>query len=58
MAKALLGHLATAPDMRLVAEVRRLQLRVKELEALLDEAHAERMLEHSLSLSEPEPALT
>ena len=57
MAKALLGHLATAPDMRLVAELRRLQLRVKELEAQLDEARSERMLDESLRLSEPEPAL-
>ena len=33
MAKALLGHVGLAPDFRLVADVRRLQQRVAELEA-------------------------
>ena len=38
MAKALLGHVGIGPDLRLVEEVRRLQRRVKELEAELAEA--------------------
>jgi ABC-type phosphate transport system auxiliary subunit len=58
MAKALLGHLGTAPDMRLVAELRRLQRRVKELEAELEDVRSTQSLEHSLSLSDHEPALT
>ena len=58
MAKALLGHVGRTADLRLVSELRRLQLRVKELEAELAEVHATRDLERSLHLSEPEPALT
>lgn len=58
MAKALLGHVGPSPDLRLVSELRRLQLRVKELESELAEMQATRELERSLRLSEPEPALT
>ena len=58
MAKALIGHLGTAPDLRLVSELRRLQRRVKELEAELADVRSTQSLEHSLSLTEPEPALT
>ena len=35
MAKALFGHVGVGPDMRLVAEVRRLRGRVEELEGEL-----------------------
>jgi hypothetical protein len=58
MAKALLGHLGTSPDLRLVSELRRLQRRVKELEAELEDVRSTQALEQSLSLSEHEPALT
>jgi hypothetical protein len=56
MAKALLGHVGIAPDLRLVQEVRRLQLRVKELEAELAEAHAAHALEVALEGQRREPA--
>lgn len=61
MAKALLGHVGIGPDMRLAEEVRRLQRRVKELEAELAEARAAQAVEaavHSdlLTLQDREPA--
>ncbi len=57
MAKAIFGSTGTMPDMRLVTEVRRLQLRVKELEAQLADVQSQRMLEESLAITEqPEPA--
>lgn len=63
MAKALLGHVGPSLDLRLVSELRRLQLRVKELEAELAEVRATGDLEQALRiaeprLAEPEPALT
>jgi hypothetical protein len=48
MAKALLGHVGIAPDLRLVQEVRRLQLRVKELEAELAGVRTAEALEVAL----------
>lgn len=39
MAKALLGHVGSGADLRLVAEVRRLRARVVELESDLLHAH-------------------
>lgn len=61
MAKALLGHVGIGPDLRLAQEVRRLQLRVKELEAELAEMRAARDLEAAIgsdltSLERREPA--
>jgi hypothetical protein len=56
MAKALLGHVGPT-DMRLAMELRRLQLRVKELEAELAATRAAHDLEVSeelLALPEPE----
>jgi hypothetical protein len=47
MAKALLGHVGVGSDLRLAEEVRRLQRRVKELEAELAEARAAQALEAS-----------
>jgi hypothetical protein len=64
MAKALLGHVGIGPDLRLLEENRRLQRRVKELEAELAEARAERALhdavEHDdlLALDSREPAFS
>jgi hypothetical protein len=63
MAKALLGHVGIGPDLRLSQEVRRLQLRVKELEAELAEARATQTLEASaaadlMTLEQREPAYT
>ncbi|MFL6138027.1 MAG: hypothetical protein ACJ74O_09535 [Frankiaceae bacterium] len=67
MAKALLGHVGLAPDHRLVADMRRLQQRVAELEAevvrlrgLNDalSAHLTVTDDMLLSVSEPAPALT
>lgn len=60
MAKALLGHVGIGPDLRLAEEVRRLQRRVKELEAELAEARAAHAVEAAasdlLTLQEREPA--
>jgi hypothetical protein len=55
MAKALLGHVGPF-DMRLTMEVRRLQMRVRELEAELAAERAAHELEvHGELLSLPEP---
>ena len=60
MAKALLGHVGIGPDMRLADEVRRLQRRVKELEAELAEARSTHELEAAVApdllLEQREPA--
>lgn len=61
MAKALLGHVGIGPDLRLVEEVRRLQHRVKELEAELAENRAEQAIEAAvgsdlLALEQRQPA--
>lgn len=64
MAKALLGHVGIGPDLRLAEEVRRLQRRVKELEAELEEARAAQALEATvvppelLALEQREPAFS
>ena len=59
MAKALLGHVGVGPDMRAVAEIRRLQGRVKELEAIIADLRATQALEEQLNLThDVEPALT
>ena len=60
MAKALLGHVGIGPDLRLADEVRRLQRRVKELEAELADARATQELEAAVSpdllMEQREPA--
>jgi hypothetical protein len=53
MAKALLGHVG-GPDPRLVLEMRRLQQRVRDLEAELVRLQAEN---DALASSEPEPVM-
>ncbi len=53
MAKALLGHVGIGPDLRLAEEVRRLQRRVKELEAELADTRAAHELELALETREP-----
>lgn len=63
MAKALLGHVGISPDLRLAEEVRRLQRRVKELEAELAEARSAQALEAAVSpellaLEQRQPAYT
>ena len=67
MAKALFGHVGNGPDVRMVAEMRRLRQRVSELETELETlrdanaalaAHASVADELILSVSEAEPALT
>lgn len=63
MAKALLGHVGIGPDVRLVEEVRRLQRRVKELEAELEETRATQALEAAvapelLAIEQREPAFS
>jgi hypothetical protein len=60
MAKALIGHVGIGPDLRLAEEVRRLQRRVKELEAELADARSAQALEASaaadlMSLEQREP---
>ena len=64
MAKALFGAVGLGTDPRVIAEVRRLRLRVRELESELDAlraAHEElaaTAVDHDLlHLSSPEPAL-
>ena len=61
MAKALLGHVG-GPDPRMVSEMRRLQQRVRDLEAAMarlqeenDVLNAE--VRHDLLIAVPEPAL-
>ena len=67
MAKALLGHVG-GPDPRLIAEMRRLQQRVRDLEGEVEHLkaendslsaamHGEHLLK-SLEVHTPEPALT
>jgi hypothetical protein len=61
MAKALLGHVGIGPDLRLAEEIRRLQRRVKELEAELAEVRTAQELEAAVSpdlltLEQREPA--
>ena len=61
MAKALLGHVGIGPDLRIAEEVRRLQRRIKELEAELAETHATHALEAAvapdlMTLEQREPA--
>lgn len=61
MAKALLGYVGHSYDARMVAEMRRLQRRVKELEAELEQARTADLAavnDELLTLSEPQPALT
>ena len=62
MAKALLGHVG-GPDPRLVSEMRRLQQRVRDLEAELARLHEVNDVlaaeaDHELLLRDREPALT
>ncbi|MBW8486046.1 hypothetical protein [Actinomadura parmotrematis] len=63
MAKALLGHVG-GPDPRMVSEMRRLQQRVRDLEAELarlqteNDALAATSDEVSLGVKDREPALT
>jgi ABC-type phosphate transport system auxiliary subunit len=59
MAKALLGHVGAPYDARMAAELRRLQRRVKELEAELEQLRGSQL--HTVSdelLTLSEPALT
>lgn len=67
MAKALLGFATTSTDPRLVAELRALRNRVRDLEAELDRTRAENDVlaaatvvldEHSADTALREPALT
>ena len=63
MAKALLGHVGIGPDLRLAEEIRRLQRRVKELEAELAEVRTAQELEAAVSpdlltLEQRQPAYT
>jgi hypothetical protein len=62
MAKALLGHVG-GPDPRMVAEMRRLQQRVRDLEAELARLQDENdvlvaSVDHDLLVPVREPALT
>ncbi len=62
MAKALLGHVG-GPDPRMVAEMRRLQQRVRDLEAELARLQDENdvlvaSVDHDLLVTAREPALT
>ena len=62
MAKALLGHVG-GPDPRMVSEMRRLQQRVRDLEAELARLHEANdvlsdQARHDLLLDDREPALT
>jgi hypothetical protein len=61
MAKALFGYVGHGYDARLAAELRRLQRRVKELEAEIEQQRTSDLAavnDELLSLSEAEPALT
>ncbi len=62
MAKALLGHVG-GPDLRMVNEMRRLQQRVRDLEAELDRLQEEKdalavEVGHDLLVRPREPVLT
>ncbi|MGD0685453.1 MAG: hypothetical protein ABSA03_10085 [Streptosporangiaceae bacterium] len=62
MAKAILGHVG-GPDPRMVSEMRRLQQRVRDLEAALNRLQEENdalaaELNHDLLIPVREPALT
>ena len=62
MAKALLGHVG-GPDPRMISEMRRLQQRVRDLEAALDRLQEENEalsaeVGHELLIPVREPALT
>jgi hypothetical protein len=62
MAKALLGHVG-GPDLRMVNEMRRLQQRVRDLEAELVRLQEEKdalavEVDHDLLVPPREPALT
>ncbi|HEV8221595.1 MAG TPA: hypothetical protein VGQ05_15100 [Streptosporangiaceae bacterium] len=62
MAKALLGHVG-GPDPRMISEMRRLQQRVRDLEAALDRLQEENdalsaEVGHELLVPVREPALT
>jgi hypothetical protein len=62
MAKALLGHVG-GPDLRMVNEMRRLQQRVRDLEAELVRLQEEKdalavEVDHDLLVRPREPALT
>ena len=62
MAKALLGHVG-GPDLRMVTEMRRLQQRVRDLEAELVRLQEEKdalavEVTHDLMVRTREPALT
>ena len=62
MAKALLGHVG-GPDPRMISEMRRLQQRVRDLEAALDRLQEENdalaaEAGHELLIPFREPALT
>lgn len=65
MAKALFGHVGIGPDLRLVAEVRRLRARVRELEEDLRRARQDAVtatvddeFRRLSDLPDTEPALT
>ena len=66
MAKALLGHVGTNVDLRMVAEMKRLRDRVRELEGEVvrlraenaELTHSVRVDDEMLTLSVHEPALT
>ncbi len=65
MAKALFGHVGLAPDQRILADVRRLQARVRELESELSRLRAANealmsgiRVDDDLSALAHEPALT
>ena len=61
MAKALLGYVGNSYDARTAAELRRLQRRVKELEAEIEQLRSGELAgvnDELLTLTEPEPALT
>ena len=62
MAKALLGHVG-GPDLRIVNEMRRLQQRVRDLEAELDRLQEEKdalalEVDHDMLVRPREPVLT
>ena len=62
MAKALLGHVG-GPDPRMISEMRRLQRRVRDLEAELARLHEVNDVlaagvRHEMLLDDREPALT